>query len=98
MQTWFEERADGRFRLKIAIQPSARKNEIIGVHDGCLKVKIAAPPVDGAANEGLINFIAECLRAKPRQLSLVSGQTSRRKVIEVEGISLEIIQAMVPVP
>lgn len=96
MATWYEDRGGGVFRLRLALQPGARRNEIIGLHDDCLKIKVIAPPIDGAANEGVLIFIAEALNLKTRQLRIISGSTSRRKVIEVQGVSLENVQKLLP--
>ena len=93
--TWYEDLGGGTFRLRLAIQPGARKSEIIGLHGDALKMKIAAPPVDGSANEALLTFLAEHLQIKRRQLELRSGSTSRRKVIEVQGVSLENVQKLI---
>lgn len=91
---WFDDLGDGIFRLRLAIQPGARKSEIIGIHGDCLKMKIAAPPVDGTANEALLVFLAERLHLKRKQVQLHSGKTSRRKVIEVQGARLESVQKL----
>lgn len=62
---------------------------IAGMHDGCVKVRLAAPPVDGAANAALIEFVAERLRIAKSRVRIVSGQSSRRKVVEVDGVSAQ---------
>lgn len=67
------------------MQPRASKNEIAGLHDGCLKVRITAPPVEGAANEALVRLIADALGLSRRQVSVVAGSTGRRKILEIEG-------------
>jgi uncharacterized protein len=73
--------------LNVYVQPGAKKNEIIGLHDGALKVKIQAPPEDGRANEALIDFFSEILEIPARQISLVSGHKSRNKKLAVEAPS-----------
>jgi uncharacterized protein (TIGR00251 family) len=62
---------------------------IAGMHDGSVKVRLAAPPVDGAANAALIEFVAERLRIAKSRVRIVSGQSSRRKVVEVDGVSAQ---------
>lgn len=62
---------------------------IAGMHDGCVKVRLAAPPVDGAANAALVEFVAECLGIAKSRVRIVSGQSSRRKIVEVDGVSTE---------
>ena len=76
-------------RISVYVQPRASKTTIAGMHDGCVKVRLAAPPVDGAANAALIEFVAERLGLAKSRVRIVSGQTSRRKVIEVDGIGIE---------
>ncbi len=69
------------------MQPRASKNELVGLHDGVLKVRLTAPPVEGAANEALTRFIAETLGVPRRQVTVVAGSTGRRKILEIEGAS-----------
>jgi hypothetical protein len=76
-------------RLHIFIQPKSSKNEIVGPHNGLLKIKITAPPVDGKANEGLIEFLSDYFDIPKRNLILVRGETGRKKTLELRGISLE---------
>jgi uncharacterized protein (TIGR00251 family) len=76
-------------RISIYVQPRANKTTIAGMHDGCVKVRLAAPPVDGAANAALIEFVAKRLRIAKSRVRIVTGQTSRRKVVEVDGVSAE---------
>jgi len=80
-------------RISIYVQPRASKTMVAGMHDGCVKVRLAAPPVDGAANAALIEFVAECLGVAKSRVRIVSGQTSRRKVVEVDGVSAEQLAA-----
>lgn len=73
-------------RISLYVQPRASKTAIVGMHDGCIKVRLAAPPVDGAANAALIEFVAVQLGIAKSRVRLVSGASSRRKVIEIEGV------------
>lgn len=84
MPAWLRVGGEG-VTLTLHIQPGARKTEIAGEHGDALKIRLAAPPVDGKANAALIDFIAERLGIARSLVSLKSGQTSRRKVIEVEA-------------
>jgi uncharacterized protein len=81
MRTWF--------RFSVYVQPRASKTAIAGKHDGLIKVRVAAPPVDGAANRALIEFVAERLKISNSRVRLVGGETARRKVLEVEGLCEE---------
>lgn len=85
MSDWFRQSADGRITLTLHIQPGAKKTEFAGLHGDALKIRLAAPPVDGKANEALVKFLAEVLHLPKSAVTLKSGQTSRRKVLEVSG-------------
>lgn len=91
MSDWFRVAADGRITLTLHIQPGAKKTETAGLHGDALKIRLAAPPVDGKANEALIKFIAEALKLPKSAVNLKSGQTSRRKVLEVQGATTEAV-------
>ena len=94
MNDWFRVAADGRITLTLHIQPGAKKSELAGRHGEALKIRLAAPPVDGKANEALIRFVAERLKLPKNAVSLKSGQTSRQKVLEVTGTTAEAVAAL----
>jgi len=73
----------------VRVQPRASKSGVAGEIDGALKVRLAAPPVDGAANEELIRLLAKLFNVPRQQITLVSGQTSKNKLVRVSGISIE---------
>ena len=75
--------------LTLHIQPGAKKTEIVGLHGDALKIRLAAPPVDGKANEALLGFLAGRLGIPRASLSLKSGQTSRRKVVAVAANAVD---------
>ena len=75
--------------IQIKIQPRANKDEIGDVLGDELKVKVTAPPVDTAANEALVGFLAKLLQCPRRSVQLVRGQTSRHKVVFVEGLDAQ---------
>ena len=85
MSDWYRVAGDGRITLTLHIQPGAKKTEFAGLHGDALKIRLAAPPVDGKANDALVKFIAETLGLAKSAVVLKSGQTSRRKVLEVTG-------------
>ena len=91
MSEWFKQAADGRLTLTLHIQPGAKKTEFAGLHGDALKIRLAAPPVDGKANEALIRFVADQLGLAKSAVNLKSGQTSRRKVLEVIGATAEAV-------
>jgi uncharacterized protein (TIGR00251 family) len=80
---------DDALLLALRIQPGAKKSGIAGIYGETLKIRLAAPPVDGKANAALLAFLAEWLRVPKSALNLKSGQTSRRKVVRVEGVKAE---------
>ena len=84
--------------VSVRVHPGARKNGVSGVHAGAVKVSLTTPPVDGRANEALIAFVAEMLRVPRGRVNLVSGLTSRSKVLRVTGKSAaEVRAALLPV-
>jgi uncharacterized protein (TIGR00251 family) len=79
-------------RFSVRLQPRASKNEIAGLQGIALKVRVTAPPVDGLANEALIELLSRALNTSRRNVCIVSGHTSRTKLIEISEVSLESIQ------
>ena len=75
-------------RLRVRVQPRASRTEIVGPYGNAVKVRLAAPPVEGAANEALARFIARHLGVPRSAVSIESGATSRSKIIDVDGIDL----------
>lgn len=83
--TWLVATGNG-ITLRLHIQPGAKKTEVVGLHGDALKIRLAAPPVDGKANACLIAFLAEQLGVAKAAISLVSGDTSRAKRVSISGI------------
>ncbi|NDB75444.1 MAG: YggU family protein [Verrucomicrobia bacterium] len=77
---------DGLF-VAVKVQPRASRNEVGGLHGGELKVAVTAPPVDSAANEAVVELLAETLGLPRRAVTLVRGQTSRHKVLRLDGLT-----------
>ena len=73
-------------RLKLRIVPNARRNEVTGEHGDAVKIKIAAPALEGKANEAVLEFIAEKLGLHRRDITLIAGEKSRDKLIEIAGL------------
>ncbi|HBV98963.1 MAG: hypothetical protein JL50_19050 [Peptococcaceae bacterium BICA1-7] len=73
------------FRVKV--QPRASKNQLAGVMDGAVRVRLTAPPVDGEANQACLKFFAHLLGVPLRSVELVSGHTGRNKTLRVCGLS-----------
>jgi len=70
--------------LAVAVTPNAKRTGADGLHDGCLRVRLAAPPVDGKANDTLVEWLADALHLPRRAVRLARGASTRRKQIEVE--------------
>ena len=93
MTSWLRQATDGRITLTLHVQPGASKTAFAGLHGDALKIRLAAPPVDGKANAALLKFVAATLRLPKSAVSLKSGHTSRHKVLEVVGGELASIAA-----
>lgn len=87
---------DRQTKLTLHIQPGAKKTEVAGIHGDALKIRLAAPPVDGKANAALIAFVADRLGLAKSSVSLKSGQTSRRKVLEVTEAPADTAERLLP--
>jgi uncharacterized protein (TIGR00251 family) len=85
---------DGHVVFNVKVVPRASRSELVGEQDGSLRVRIAAPPVDGAANEELIRLLARKLEVKPSAVTIVSGLGSRTKRITVTGITPKTLEAL----
>ncbi len=82
----FQETNEGvTFAIKLI--PRAKRDEIVGIENDALKIRIHAPPVEGRANEALIKFLAQTLNVPRTNVELVRGETSRHKVVRVRGVS-----------
>ena len=78
---------DDGLQVRIHAQPRARRSELAGTHNGALKIKIAAPPVDDAANRAIIDFFAALLIVPKSRVRITAGLKSRNKTLFIEGVS-----------
>jgi uncharacterized protein len=76
-------------RLCLRVQPRASRDEIAGITGNAIRVRLTAPPVDGAANDALLRFLATRLEIPRSAMTLVSGHTARTKVVALNGVSAE---------
>ncbi|MEA1960959.1 MAG: DUF167 domain-containing protein [Bacillota bacterium] len=74
-------------KVDIKVQPRSSKNQIVGVQDGALKVKLMAPPVDGEANKALIKYFAELFKVPKSNVTVLKGESSRNKTVQIQGIT-----------
>jgi len=79
--------SDNAIIFDIRVIPRSSRSEIVGEHDGALKVKLASPPVDGAANAELIKLLAKKFRVAKSDIEIVSGETSKNKRIKIINLS-----------
>ena len=89
----FAEDVDDGCTLAVRVRPGAKKNDVAGIHAGAVKISLTAPPVDGRANEALIEFVAELLRIPRAGIAILSGASSRMKVLRITGKSAAEVQA-----
>ncbi|MFZ4777167.1 MAG: DUF167 domain-containing protein [Terrimicrobiaceae bacterium] len=82
-------------RLGIKAVPGASKNSVVGWLGDDLKIRITAPACDGKANEALCGFLAAWLGVARRNVSILSGASSRRKIVEIEGVDREVLCARI---
>lgn len=75
--------------LRVLIQPRAGRDQLVGLHQDRLKIRLSAPPVDGAANRQCCRYLAQCLGLAKSQVSLHSGSRSRRKTLLLSEVTLE---------
>jgi uncharacterized protein (TIGR00251 family) len=75
--------------VAVRAQPGARRNAILGVRDGALRVAVTAPPDKGKANAAILEMLAKALDRRPSEIGLVSGETARRKRVLLVGLTLE---------
>jgi hypothetical protein len=78
---------NGRVRFGVRVQPRAAKSSVLGILGDALKVRVAAAPVDGAANEELLKFLTKIFAVGVRDVRIVAGETSRSKIVEIDGIT-----------
>lgn len=83
---WLQITGKGDLQLTVHVQPGAKTTSCAGIHGDALKIRLAAPPVDGKANQALISWLAKTLDCPQSALDLIRGQTSRRKVIRITAV------------
>lgn len=82
-------RSENTLTFTVRVVPRASKSEIVGEHDGALKVRIASPPVDGAANEELIKFLAKSFGVAKNAVEIISGHSSKLKLVRITGVQAD---------
>jgi uncharacterized protein len=85
VSTWHTAAAPGVIRVAIHAQPGASRTEVAGLHDGALKIRVAAPALEDRANAELVDFLARQFKVAKRDVTLLRGAKSRSKVFEIRG-------------
>ena len=88
------ETRDTGVRFRVRVKPRAKRSQVLGVREGVLDVAVAAPPVDGAANEELVRTLARALSVPQGAVEIVSGAAGRSKLISVRGLSEAQVKAV----
>lgn len=91
---FLQTRKDGKLLLSLYVQPRASKNELAGLYDGALKLRLTTPPVDGKANKAVLAFLAKLLKIPKSSLVLESGVKNRRKQIRIHGLDEETVRSL----
>jgi uncharacterized protein (TIGR00251 family) len=83
---WYREDSDG-VTLSVRVVPRASRSELVGLHDGALKIRVAAPPVEGAANQELLKFLSKKFKVPRASVTLVSGANSKNKTVRLANLT-----------
>lgn len=86
---------EGSVVFAVRVVPRASRSEIVGEHDGALRVRVAAPPVEGAANVELARTLARALGVSQRAVEITSGHASKTKLVRVAGATQERLLSLV---
>jgi uncharacterized protein len=80
---------DGTITFQVRVVPRASKSSIVGTHDGILRIRVSAPPVNGSANEESLRIISKALDVSVSRVEIIRGQTSKIKTIKVSGVAID---------
>jgi uncharacterized protein (TIGR00251 family) len=97
MPAWLREEG-GVVNLELLVQPRASRTRVVGEHDGRLKLQLAAPPVDGEANAALVEFLARTLGVRKGEVTVLRGETGRRKTVRVAGVTAAQVETALATP
>ncbi len=87
--------SDGMVLLALYVQPKASRTKVVGLFDGCLKIAVAAPPVDGKANEAVVKFFCKKFHLPRRDIVVKAGAQSRRKIIGIRSLGVDVVRGKV---
>ncbi|HEY3192955.1 MAG TPA: DUF167 domain-containing protein [Solirubrobacterales bacterium] len=86
--------SESSLRIEVKVRPRASRDEILGMRDGVLAVRVTAPPVDDAANRAVVKLLARRAGVAPGRIRIARGGRGRRKLIEIEGAGPEVLERM----
>jgi hypothetical protein len=89
---------DGKLIFKVRVVPRASRSVLVGEHDGALRVRIAAPPVDGAANDELVRLLAQAFDVPRSAIDITRGHTAKLKTVCVAGGRAAVLESKVQCP
>ena len=78
---------DGRLIFKVQVVPRSSRSEVVGEHNGSLRVRVSSPPVEGAANKELTHVLAKAFKVSRGAVSILSGESSRLKQVSITGVN-----------
>ena len=90
----FDDAARGTVNFTVRVQPRASKDEISGTMEGTLKIRLRAPAIENRANDALIAFLAELLKRPKSAVRIQSGERSRTKRVEIQGVTRQQVQGL----
>ena len=90
---WFKENKN-KLTLNVYVVPRSSKSGIVGIYNGCLKIKLKSPPVDNAANEELVRFLAEKLDVPKKNVEIIKGHTQKKKIVLLVGCDLNDLECL----
>jgi uncharacterized protein (TIGR00251 family) len=83
---------EGRLVFRVQVVPRSSRSEVVGEHNSALRVRLAAPPVDGAANDELIHVLAKTFKVSRSAVKILSGHSSRLKQVSIEGVTESVLE------
>ena len=81
--------------LKIYVQPGASKSSVSGEHDGYLKIRISSPPVEGKANEALVEFLSDALKVRKSRIEIMEGLKSSKKLLRISNSTMKDLERLI---
>ena len=92
---WYQPAQNG-FRLRLHLQPGAKRNQVVGLYGDALKIALSNPPVDGKANAALIAFLSAQLHIPKQRITLLSGHLARKKIVVIQGVTEIQLRQLLP--